>query len=173
MSRASRIRHLSSGAIFAMLFGLSAFSASASAELKIGFVNTERVFRDSQLAIRAQRKLEQEFAKRQENIDRLTRQARELQASLERDGLTLSEAERTRRQRELANLNRDLQRESREFREDLNLRKNEEFAALHERARRVILEIAERERFDLIVENVIYASPRVDITDRVLRALDR
>ena len=161
----------------ALLTGLAAslclFAAPAHAEPKIGFVNTERVFRDSQLAIRAQKKLEQEFAKREENIQRLSKQARDLQASLERDGLTLSEAERNRRQRELANISRDLQREQREFREDLNMRKNEEFAAVHERARKVILEIAERERFDLILENVIYASPKVDITERVLRALDR
>jgi len=169
---ASRRTH--SRVVLAALAGcLCMLAAPAFAEPKIGFVNTERVFRDSQLALRAQKKLEQEFAKREENIQRLIKQARDLQASLERDGLTLSETERNRRQRDLANINRDLQREQREFREDLNLRKNEEFAAVHERARKVILEIAERERFDLIVENVIYASPKIDITDRVMRALDR
>lgn len=142
-------------------------------EIRIGFINTDRIFRESQLAIRAQKKLEREFSNREQEILKQIKQARDLQAFLEKEGLTLAEAERTRRERELANLNRDIQRAQREFREDLNQRKNEEFAALHERARKVITELAEREKFDLILENVVYASPRVDITDRVIRALDK
>ncbi|MCS6786965.1 MAG: OmpH family outer membrane protein [Thiobacillaceae bacterium] len=142
-------------------------------ELKIGFVNTDRIFRESQLAIRAQKKLEREFTGREQEIQKQIKQARDLQAFLEKEGLTLSEAERSRRERELANLNRDIQRAQREFREDLNQRRNEEFAQVHERARKAIMELAEREKFDLILENVVYASPRVDITDRVIRALDK
>ncbi len=142
-------------------------------ETRIGFVNTDRIFRESQLAIRAQKKLEREFSNREQEIQKQIKQARDLQAFLEKEGLTLAEAERTRRERELANLNRDIQRAQREFREDLNQRKNEEFAAVHERARKAIMELAEREKFDLILENVVYASPRVDITDRVIRLLDR
>ncbi len=142
-------------------------------ETRIGFVNTDRIFRESQLAIRAQKKLEREFSNREQEIQKQIKQARDLQAFLEKEGLTLPEAERTRRERELANLNRDIQRAQREFREDLNQRKNEEFAAVHERARKAIIELAEREKFDLILENVVYASPRVDITDRVIRLLDR
>lgn len=155
-----------------LLFLLLSGQALAS-ELRIGYVNTDRIFRESQLAIRAQKKLEREFSNREQEIQKQIRQARDLQAFLEREGLTLSEAERTRRERELANLNRDIQRAQREFREDLNLRRNEEFAAVHERARKAIIELAERERFDLILENVVYASPRVDITDRVIRLMDR
>ncbi|MFN3593683.1 MAG: OmpH family outer membrane protein [Thiobacillaceae bacterium] len=142
-------------------------------ETRIGFVNTDRIFRESQLAIRAQKKLEREFSNREQEIQKQIKQARDLQSFLEKEGLTLSEAERTRRERELASLNRDIQRAQREFREDLNLRKNEEFAAVHERARKAILELAEKEKYDLILENVVYASPRVDITDRVIRLLDR
>lgn len=142
-------------------------------ELRIGFVNTDRIFRESQLAIRAQKKLEREFSSREQEIQKLIKQARDLQSYLEKEGLTLAEAERTRRERELANLNRDIQRAQREFREDLNQRKNEEFAAVQERARKAILELAEKDKFDLILENVVYASPRVDITDRVIRLLDR
>lgn len=142
-------------------------------ETRIGFVNTDRIFRESQLAIRAQKKLEREFSNREQEIQKQIKQARELQALLEKEGLTLAEAERTRRERELANLNRDIQRAQREFREDLNQRRNEEFAAVHERARKAIMELAEREKFDLILENVVYASPRVDITDRVIRLMDR
>lgn len=142
-------------------------------DTKIGFVNTDRIFRESQLAIRAQKKLEREFSNREQEIQKQIKQARDLQTFIEKEGLTLSEADRARRERDLANLNRDIQRAQREFREDLNQRKNEEFAAVHERARKAIIELAEREKFDLILENVVYASGRVDITDRVIRTLDR
>lgn len=142
-------------------------------DTKIGFVNTDRIFRESQLAIRAQKRLEKEFSNREQEIQKLIKQARDLQSYLEKEALTLSEADRARRERDLANLNRDIQRAQREFREDLNQRKNEEFAAVHERARKAIFELAEREKFDLILENVVYASGRVDITDRVIKALER
>lgn len=141
--------------------------------MRIGFVNTEKVFRDSQLAIKAQKKLEKEFQGRELELQKLVKQARDLQAFLEKEGLTLSEAERGKKQKDLANISRDLQHEQRAFREDLNQRKNEEFASVQERARKAIMDIAEREKYDLILENVVYASPKVDITDRVLKSLDR
>lgn len=152
---------------------LLGFTGLALAEPKIGFVNTERVFRDSQLAQRAQKKLEREFAARDQELQKQVKQARDLQASLEKEALTLSESERSKRERDLANLNRDIQRAQRELREDVNQRKNEEFAGIHERARKTILDIAKGENFDLIVENAVYASPRIDITDKVLKALER
>lgn len=142
-------------------------------DTKIGYVNTDRIFRESQLAIRAQKKLEREFSNREQEIQKQIKQARDMQTFIEKEGLTLSESDRAKRERELANLNRDIQRAQREFREDLNLRKNEEFATVHERARKAIIELAEREKFDLILENAVYASGRVDITDRVIKTLDR
>jgi outer membrane protein len=148
-------------------------SQTAWAETKIGFVNTERVFRDSQLAVKAQKKLEKEFQTREQDIQKMIKQGRDLQTSLERDALTMSEADRTKKQKDLANLSRDIQHAQRAFREDLNQRKNEEFNGVQERARKVIMEIAEREKFDLILENVVYASPKVDVTERVLKALDK
>jgi outer membrane protein len=147
--------------------------AAQAAELKIGFVNTEKVFRDAPIAIKAQKKLEKEFQTREQDIQKQVKQARDLQSYLEKEGLTISEAERNKKQKDLANLSRDIQHAQREFREDLNQRKNEEFASVQERARKAIVEIAEKDKFDLIVENVVYASPKVDITDRVLKALDR
>lgn len=161
---------------FLLAFTLPVFAfptAAQTAELKIGFVNTEKVFRDSQLAVKAQKKLEKEFQTREQDIQKLVKQARDLQAFLEKEGLTLSEAERTKKQKDLANLSRDLQHDQRAFREDLNQRKNEEFAAVQERARKAIMDIAEKEKFDLILENVVYASPKVDVTDRVLKSLER
>ncbi len=159
--------------IFALLLALTLSAAAQATELKIGFVNTEKVFRDSQLAVKAQKKLEKEFQSREQEIQKLVKQARDLQAFLEKEGLTLSEAERSKKQKELANLSRDVQHDQRAFREDLNQRKNEEFAGVQERARKAIMEIAEKEKFDLILENVVYASPKVDVTDRVLKSLER
>lgn len=159
--------------LFILFFAIALPITSLASELKIGFVNFDRIFRDSQLALKAQKKLEKEFQTRDQDIQKMSKQGRELQAYLEKEGLTLSEAERIKKQRELADLSRDLQRVNREYREDLNQRRNEETAGVLERARRAIIDIAEKEKYDLIVENVVFASTRVDITDRILRALDR
>lgn len=150
-------------------------AASPSAPLaaiRIGFVNTERLFREAAPAKRAQAKLEKEFATRDAEVQKLTRQVRDLQSSVDKDGATMAEAERRNKERDLANLSRDLQRAQREFREDLNLRRNEELAQLQERANKVIQQIAEAEKFDLILQDpVVYASQRIDITDKVIKAL--
>ena len=146
--------------------------AAAAAEYKIGFVNTERLFREATPAKRAQAKIEKEFATRDAEIQKLAKQVRDLQASLDKDGPTMAEGERRNKERDLANQSRDLQRMQREFREDLNLRRNEELAGIQERANKVIQQIAESEKFDLILQDpVVYASQRIDITDKVIKAL--
>jgi outer membrane protein len=166
----------------AFIFGLLAlalalaFSASLAfaqaGEYKIGFVNTERLFREAAPAKRAQQKLEKEFAGRDADIQKLSKQVRDLQGLLERDSVTMAESDRRNKERDLANMSRDLQRLQREFREDLNLRRNEELAAVQERANKVIQQIAEAEKFDLILQDpVVYASQRIDITDKVIKAL--
>ena len=135
-------------------------------------MNTERLFREAAPAKRAQSKLEKEFANRDAEVQKLTKQVRDLQASLDKDGATMAETERRNKERDLANLSRDLQRSQREFREDLNLRRNEELGALQERANKVIQQIAENEKFDLILQDpVVYASQRIDITEKVIKAL--
>ena len=155
----------------AALLVLGAASAQA-ADYKIGFVNTERLFREAAPAKRAQQKLEKEFAARDADIQKLSKQVRDLQASLEKDGVTMSETERRNKERDLANLSRDLQRTQREFREDLNLRRNEELASVQERANKVIQQIAEAEKFDLILQDpVVFASQKIDITEKVIKAL--
>ena len=141
-------------------------------EYKIGFVNTERLFREAVPAKRAQQKLEKEFAGRDADIQKLSKDVRDLQAQLDKEGVAMAEAERRNKERDLANMTRDLQRLQREFREDLNLRRNEELAAVQERANRVIQQIAEQEKFDLILQDpVVFASTRIDITDKVIKAL--
>jgi outer membrane protein len=147
-------------------------TAAAATEYKIGFVNTERLFREATPAKRAQAKIEKEFATRDAEIQKLAKQVRDLQSALDRDGATMSDADRRNKERDLANQSRDLTRMQREFREDLNLRRNEELAGIQERANKVIQQIAESEKYDLILQDpVVYASQRIDITDRVIKAL--
>ena len=145
--------------------------ASAAADLKIGFVNQERILRESSPAKRAQDKLDKEFAPRRAELDRMEKQGREVEATLQKESVTLPEAERTAKERQLAQLARDVQRMQREFREDVNLRRNEELASLQERANKVIASIAEKEKFDLIFQEAVYASSKIDITDKVIKAL--
>jgi outer membrane protein len=143
-----------------------------AADYKIGFVNTERLFREAAPAKRAQQKLEKEFATRDADVQKLAKQVRDLQTALDKDGATLSEPDRRNKERDLANLSRDLQRAQREFREDLNLRRNEELSGIQDRANKVIQQIAEAEKFDLILQDpVVYASQRIDITEKVIKAL--
>ena len=160
------------GWALAALTAVAAVGPLAAQELKIGYVNSERVLREAAPARAAQAKLEIEFGRRERE---LTEQAARLKAAadkLDKDAPTLSENERNRRQRELVELDRDLQRKRREFQEDLNQRKNEELSAVVERANRVIKQIFEQEKYDLILQEVIFAGPRVDITDKVIRALN-
>ena len=146
-------------------------TTAAAVELKIGFVNTERVFREAAPAQKAQKKLEKEFAVRDQELQKMVKQGKDLQAYLEREGVTIGDAERRNKERDLANLNRDIQRAQREFREDLNLRRNEELSSVQERANKAIIAIAEAEKFDLILQEAVFASPRIDVTERVLKAL--
>ena len=142
-----------------------------AAELKIGFVNQERILRESSPAKRAQDKLDKEFAPRRAELDRMEKQGRELESTLQKESVTLPEADRVAKERQLAQLARDVQRMQREFREDVNLRRNEELASLQERANKVISGIAEKEKFDLIFQEAVFASAKIDITDKVIKAL--
>jgi len=150
---------------------LAATSVATAAEIKLGFVNRDRILAEAAPAKRAQTKLEKEFKNKDDELQKMAKQARDLQTLIEKESVTMSDADRSKKERELANLNRDFQRAQREFREDLNLRRNEELAAVLERVNKVINQIAEQEKFDLIVQDAVYVSPRIDITDRVLKSL--
>src|SRR5258707_12767713 len=156
----------------AVIIMFAAAGAAYGADYKTGFVNTERLFREAAPAKRAQQKLEKEFAARDADLQKLSKQVRDLQASLDKDGATMGEAERRNKERDLANQSRDLQRMQREIREDVNLRRNEELTGLQERANKVIQQIANDEKFDLILQDpVVFASQRIDITEKVIKAL--
>ena len=156
----------------AILALLAAFPIAAQAESRIGFVNTARILRDAVPAVRAQKKIEAEFSKRDQELAKTAEQLKRMQDELERQGVTLPESQRRAKEREFNDLNRDFQRRQREFREDLNQRRNEELAQVVEQANRVIRQIAEQEKYDIIFQDAVYANPRIDITDRVIKALE-
>ena len=166
----SVFRRLAVAAFSAALLSPASFAVAQDA-VRIGFVNTERVLRDSGPARAATAKLESEFSRRDKEIQDLGARLKTLAERLERDASVLQDTERVRRQREFGDLEKDLQRKQREFREDLNQRRNEELAQVVEKANRVIRQIAEQEKFDFILQEAVFASPRVDITEKVLRAL--
>jgi outer membrane protein len=158
---------------FFIASGLAIVALAAPAqELKIGYVNSDRVLREAAPAKTAQSKLEAEFGKREKELAEMGSRLKASSDKLEKDGPTLSESERTRRQRELVEQDREFQRRRREFQEDLNQRKNEELAAVIERANKVIRQIFEQEKYDLILQDVVFAGPRVDITKKVIDALN-
>jgi outer membrane protein len=150
---------------------LALVSFTAQAELKLAFVNGQRVLNESPQAGKAKKKLEKEFEKRDQELQKLAKQLQGMQEGLEKNGLTMAESERRTKEREFGELSRDFQRKQREFREDLNLRQNEEMAAIYERVNKIIKQMAETDKFDLILQEAVYFSPRIDITDRVIKAL--
>ena len=146
--------------------------ASAQAEGRIGFVNLDRILRDAAPAQRAQKKLEGEFARREQEMAKMAESIKRMQEALEKNVMTMSESERGKREREFGEANREFQRKQRELREDFNQRRNEELSGILERANRAVRQIAEAEKFDIIFQEAVFASPRIDITDKVIRALD-
>jgi outer membrane protein len=151
---------------------ISVGSVSAAAQDKIGFVNSDRLLREAAPAQAAQQKLEAEFSKRGKELEDVAQRLKNQSDKLEKDGAVMPEAERSKRQREFADADRDFQRKRREYQEDLAQRRNEELAAVLERANRVIKQIAEQEKYDLILQDAIYFSSKIDITEKVIRVLN-
>ncbi len=153
------------------VLALAALTAGAQ-EFKVGIVNLDRIFREANSAKAAQTELEQEFSKREKELNDIGTQLKTLSDKFEREAPTLSESQRATRQKQLVDQDRDFQRKRREFQEDLNARKNEELQQVIERANRVVKTLAETEKYDLIVQEAVYVNPKHDITDKVLRALN-
>ena len=159
----------STAAVF--LLALAAGGVQAQ-ELKIGYVNSDRVLREAVPAKAAQAKLETEFSKREKDIADLAARLKAAGDKLDKDAPTLAEAERGRRQRDLVEQDREFQRKRREFQEDLSQRKNEELATVVERANKVIKQIFETEKYDLILQEAVFAGPKIDITEKVIKSLN-
>ncbi|KAF1023863.1 MAG: Chaperone protein Skp [Paracidovorax wautersii] len=167
------MKNFSRQLLVAATMSVAAFGAAAQAQaLKFGFVNTDRIFREAAPAQAAQAKLEQEFSKREADLNSQGAALKTASDKFEREAPTLSESQRLQRQRQLADQDRELQRRSREFQEDLNTRRNEELQQVLERANRVIKQVAESESYDLILQDAVYINPKNDITDKVLKALN-
>jgi outer membrane protein len=156
-----------------MLVGALALVAQAQAEdFRVGFVNTDRIFREANTAKAAQAKLEQEFSRREKELNDLGSNLKNLSEKFEREAPTLSESQRAQRQKQLLDQDRDFQRKRREFQEDLNARKNEELQQVLERANRVVKQVAEAEKYDVVLQEAVYINPKHDITDKVIKALN-
>lgn len=154
-------------AVLAFVLPISAFAQS-----KIGFVNTERIMRDSAPAEQASKRLEAEFAKKQQDLQKLAEKLKRMQNDLQKNAMTMSDTQRQSKEREFNELNRELQRRDRDFRDEVNQRRNEEIGQLRDKATRVIQQIAAREHYDLILQDAVYVNPRIDITDKVMKALE-
>ena len=146
-------------------------SQAFAADFRVGVVDTERILRESVPALKAEKRIEKEFASRDQEIKKVSQQVRDIQAFLDKEGMTLPDAERRNKERELDNLNVNLQRMQREFREDLNLRKNEELVVVLGQANKAIQQIAESEKYDLVLQEAVYRNPKIDITEKVLKFL--
>ena len=157
--------------LIGLFAGVTALAAHAQ-EFRVGFVNTDRIFREANTAKQAQAKLEQEFARREKELVDMGNTLKTASEKLERDAPTLSETQRNQRQKQLVDQDRDFQRKRREFQEDLNTRKNEEFQQVLERANRVVRQVAEAEKYDLVLQEAVYINPKHDITEKVIKAIN-
>jgi outer membrane protein len=162
-------RHIS----LVLLLGSMALAAPAQAqEFKAGFVNTDRIFREASTAKAAQAKLEQEFSRREKELVELGNALKTATEKFEREAPTMAESQRATRQRQLVDQDREFQRKRREFQEDLSARKNEELSQVLDRANKVVKQVAEAEKYDVILQEAVYINPKHDITDKVIKALN-
>ena len=166
------MKYLSRRSLWALV-GALAFALPALAEdFRVGFVNTDRIFREANSAKAAQAKLEQEFSKREKDLNDLNAAFKAASDKFDREVPTLSESQRAARQKALIDQEREFQRKRREFQEDLSARRSEELQQILERANRVVRQVAEQEKYDLILQEAVYINPKHDITDKVIKALN-
>ncbi|MES3002014.1 MAG: OmpH family outer membrane protein [Pseudomonadota bacterium] len=159
--------------LMVLLLGAFALATQAQADdFRVGFVNTDRIFREANTAKAAQAKLETEFSKREKELGDLGNSLKAASDKFEREAPTLSESQRVQRQKQLVDQDRDFQRKRREFQEDLNARKNEELQQVLERANRIVKQVAEAEKYDVVLQEAVYINPKHDITDKVIKALN-
>ena len=165
------MKHISRKIFLGTVIALGSLHSNAQ-EFKVGIVNLDRIFREANTAKSAQVKLEQEFSKREKELNDIASQLKTASEKFEREAPTLAESQRATRQKQLVDQDRDFQRKRREFQEDLNSRKNEELQTVIERANKVVKALAEAEKYDLIVQEAVYVNPKLDITDKVIRSLN-
>lgn len=150
---------------------LAALALPVAAESRIGFVNSQKIMNESPLAAKAKKRIEKDFEKRDQDLQKMAKQLQGLQDTLEKNALTMGDAERRNKEREFGDLNREFQRRQREFREDLSQRQNEELAALLDRVNKAVKQVADAEKIDIVFQEAVYANARIDITDKVLKIM--
>jgi outer membrane protein len=161
-------------AILVLISSLLVALNTYSAELKVGYVQVEKILQDAPQTAESGKKLEREFGPRSQELDKMAKQIKELEGSLEKDGLTLSDSDRRSKERDAQNIKVEFQRKQRELREDINLRKNEELASLQDRINKAVQAVAKAENYDLVMySGVAYAADKIDITDKVLKQLGK
>ncbi|MDD2932968.1 MAG: OmpH family outer membrane protein [Methylotenera sp.] len=149
-------------------------TSTQAAELKVGYVQVDKILQDAPQTAESGKKLEREFSPRSQELDRMAKQIKDLETVLDKEGLTLSEAERRNKERDVQNIKIEFQRKQRELREDINLRKNEELGSLQDRINKAVQSVSEAEGYDLVVySGVAFASKKIDITDKVLKTLGK
>jgi outer membrane protein len=158
-----------------MLASLLTFAISAqSAELKVGYVQVDKILQEAPQTAESGKKLEKEFSPRSQELDRMAKQIKDLETALDKDGLTITEADRRSKERDVQNIKTEFQRKQRELREDINLRKNEELGSLQDRINKAVQSVAKAENYDLVMySGVAYAADKIDITDKVLKLLGK
>jgi outer membrane protein len=173
MVRRFKLKKVFKSLIFTgLLIGLSANVSSA--ELKIGYVQVDKILQDAPQTAESGKKLEREFSPRSLELDKMQKQIRDIEAALDKEGVTLSETDRRNKERDASNLKIEFQRKQRELREDINLRKNEELSSLQDRINKAVQTVSEADGYDLVVYGgVAYASRKIDITDKVLKLLGK
>lgn len=154
-------------------FTAAVISSPALAEVKVGVINTVKLMEEAPQAKEAQSKIESEFAPREKELVSLQREIKDLEEKLNRDGAVMSETERSKLERDVLNKRRDLKRSQDEFRDDLNIRRNEALSKLQKIMYEATLAMAKEEKYDVILgQGVVYSSDKVDITPLVLKKLN-
>jgi outer membrane protein len=166
------MKHLRRPSLWALLASLAMAMPALAEDFRVGFVNTDRIFREANSAKAAQAKLEQEFSRREKDLNDMGNTLKSASDKFDREAPTLSEGQRQQRQKQLIDQDREFQRKRREFQEDLTARKNEELQQVLERANRIVKQVAEQEKYDLVLQEAVYINPRHDITDKVIKALN-
>lgn len=158
-----------------VLASLLTFAISAqSADLKVGYVQVDKILQEAPQTAESGKKLEKEFSPRSQELDRMAKQIKDLETALDKDGLTITEADRRSKERDVQNIKTEFQRKQRELREDINLRKNEELGSLQDRINKAVQSVAKAENYDLVMySGVAYAADKIDITDKVLKLLGK
>jgi outer membrane protein len=164
-----------------MLFKLAVFcgvafcsvNSAQAQETKIGYINSQRIVNEAAPYKAASAKIKQDFGKRVQDLQDMDARLKGMQAKLEKDAPIMSEADRNKGQHDLIELGKEFQRKQRELQEDLTQRQNEEREIVFDRVNKVIQQIADAEKYDLVIQDALYHSARVDITDKVLKVLNK